>query len=83
MPLAIFSYSEGKVVLDVIIVEEIVPLEHATLLPVSLPGKLAVEFCCKDRHYFTISKKMLPKNEKNKMNEHFIPNFEVFCFKCY
>lgn len=44
-PLAIFSYSEeGKVMLDVLKMKEMMPLEHATLLPVSFPGKLVVKF---------------------------------------
>ena len=56
------------------------PLEHATLLPVSLSGKLAFEFSCKYRQYFTITNYLFVKNEKFNKNNIFLPTFVFFIF---
>lgn len=62
------------------LLEKIVLPEHATLLPVSLPGKVPIGICCKYRHYFTITNILFVKNEKiNKINI-FIPKFAAFLF---
>ena len=56
------------------------PLEHATLLPVSFPGKLVVKFWCKNRQYFTITSYLFAKNEKINKNDVFIYTFVLFIF---
>ena len=56
------------------------PLEHATLLPVSFPGKLVVKFLCKYRHFFTITSYLFAKNEKINKNNVFIYTFVLFIF---
>lgn len=56
------------------------PLEHATLLPVSFPGKLVVKFRCKYRHFFTITSYLFAKNEKINKNDVFIYTFVLFIF---
>ena len=56
------------------------PLEHATLLPVSFPGKLVFKFCCKYRHFFTITSYLFAKNEKINKNDVFIYTFVLFIF---
>lgn len=57
-----------------------VPPEHATLLPVSLPGKVPIGICCKYRHYFTKTSVLFMKNEKINKIKIFIFKFAAFLF---